>query len=277
MFLITGATGNVGRIVVERLAADGHGVRALSRRASQVEWPFGVRPVAGDLADAASLTEALDGVGSVFLFPAPDLDPEFFTAAKAAGVRHVVLLSSGAVEDGVEAQDGPIASRHFEIEQQLRASGLRWTFLRPDSFAGNNLPWGYQTKHGDEVRGAYAQAAAPVIHEADIADTAVATLTTEGHDGKAYHLTGPDLLTHADQARIIGEVVGRPIRFVEIPTEQARQQLSQYAPKPIADDIVKFWAQSVARPHAVSSDVETVAGHKAREFRSWVEEHAEAF
>lgn len=139
------------------------------------------------------------------------------------------------------------------------------------------MSWGHQTKHGDEVRGAYAEAAAPVIHEADIADSAVAALTAEGHDGKAYHLTGPELLTHADQARIIGEVVGRPIRFVEIPAEAARERLSQYAPKPIADDIVKFWARSVERPHAVSSDVETLTGHKAREFRSWVEEHAAAF
>jgi uncharacterized protein YbjT (DUF2867 family) len=129
-------------------------------------------------------------------------------------VRHVVLLSSGAVEDGVEAQDGPIATRHFEIEHLLRASGMRWTFLRPDSFAGNNLSWGYQTKNGDEVRGAYAKAAAPVVHEADIAEAAVVALTTEGHDGKAYQLTGPELLTHADQARILGEVIGRPIRFV---------------------------------------------------------------
>jgi uncharacterized protein YbjT (DUF2867 family) len=277
MILITGATGNVGRIVVARLAADGHEVRALSRRPAQAEWPFGVQPVAGDLADAASLTEALAGAESVFLFAAPGLGAEFFTAAKAAGVRHVVLLSSGAVEDGVAEQDGPIAARHFDLEQLLRASGLRWTFLRPDSFATNILAWGYQTKHGDEVRGAYAQAAAPVIHEADIADAAVAALTTEGHDGKAYHLTGPELLTHADQARIMGEVLDRPIRFVEIPAEQARQQLGAHAPQPIADDIVKFWGQSVARPHAVRDDVETLTGHKAREFRSWVEEHADAF
>ncbi|WP_194926280.1 NAD(P)H-binding protein [Catenulispora pinisilvae] len=277
MILITGATGNVGRIVVERLAAEGREVRALSRRPEQVQWPFGTRAVAGDLVDAASLGPALDGVESVFLFAAPGLGADFVGAAQAAGVRRVVLLSSGAVDDEAQVQDGPIAARHHEIEQLLRASGMRWTFLRPDTFATNLLPWSYQTKNGDEIHGAYAKAAAPVIHEADIADAAVAALTGEGHDAKAYRLTGPELLTHADQARILGEVLGRPIRYVEIPAEQARAQMSGHVPAPILDDILKLWEQSLERPHPVSADVEAVTGHKARDFRSWAREHAEVF
>ncbi|WP_194915786.1 NAD(P)H-binding protein [Catenulispora rubra] len=277
MILITGATGNVGRIVVERLAAEGHDVQALSRRPSQTEWPFGVQAVEGDLSDAASLGPALEGVESVYLFPAPGLGADFVAAAEAAGVRHVVLLSSGAVDDDLDVQDGPIATRHFEIEHLLRASGLRWTFLRADTFAVNSLPWGYQTKNGDEIRGAYAEAAAPVVHEADIADAAVAALTTEGHDGKAYRITGPELLTHADQARILGEVLGRPIRYVEIDVEQVRRQMGAFVPAPILADILKFWERSLEHPHAVSPDVETLTGHKARDFRSWVEEHADAF
>jgi uncharacterized protein YbjT (DUF2867 family) len=277
MILITGATGNVGRVVVERLADEGQPVRALSRRPERAQWPAGVEAAAGDLGDVASVRPALDGVESVFLFPAPEVGAELVAAFEAAGVRHVVLLSSGAVEDGAEAQDGPIATRHHELEQLLRASGMSWTFLRPDTFAVNILPWSYQTKHGDEVRGAYAEAAAPVVHEADIADAVVAALTSEGHAGKAYHLTGPELLTHADQARVIGEVLGRPIRYVEIDVEQVRQQMGAYVPAPILADILKFWAQSLEQPHAVSGDVEMLTGHKARDFRSWVEAHAEAF
>jgi uncharacterized protein YbjT (DUF2867 family) len=277
MILITGATGNVGRLVVARMAAEGRKVRALSRRPEERQWPAGVEAVAGDLADTASLGAALDGVEALFLFPAPGVGQEFVAAAEEAGVRHVVLLSSGAVDPALEEQDGPIAERHFELEQLLRASGMQWTFLRPDTFATNILPWGYQTRNGDEVRGAYAKAAAPVIHEADIADAAVAALTSQGHTGKAYHLTGPELLTHADQARIIGEVLGRPIRYVEIPVEQVRQQMGAYVPGPILDDILKFWAQSLEQPHTPTTDVETVTGRKARDFRSWVREHAEAF
>lgn len=192
-------------------------------------------------------------------------------------MRRVVLLSSNAIDDDGEAQDGPIATYHHELEQLLRASGLSWTFLRPDTFMTNILPWSHQTKQGDEVRGSYAEAAAPVVHEADIADVAVAALTAEGHGGKTYRLTGPELLTHADQARIIGEVLGRPIRYVEIDVEQVRQQMSAFVPAPILADIFKFWEQSLEQPHAVIPDVETVTGHKARDFRSWVEAHTDAF
>jgi uncharacterized protein YbjT (DUF2867 family) len=277
MILITGATGNVGRFVVARLADEGRPVRALSRRPEQAQWPVGVEAVAGDLADPASVRPALDGVEAVFLFPAPEAGAELIAAFEAAGVRRVVLLSSNAVEDGAEPQDGPIATRHHDLEQMLRASGMTWTFLRPDTFMTNVLAWGHQTAHGDEVRGAYAEAVAPAVHEADIADVAVAALTAEGHAGKVYRLTGPELLTHAEQARIIGEVLGRPIRYVEVDVEQVRRQMGAFVPAPILDDIIKFWAQSLAHPHAVTSDVETVAGHKARDFRSWVEEHADAF
>lgn len=94
-------------------------------------------------------------------------------------MRHAVLLSSGAVKGGVDVQDGPVAIRHHEIEQLLRASDLSWTFLRAYSFATNILAWNRQTKEGDEIRDAFAEATAQVIHEADIADAAVAALTTE--------------------------------------------------------------------------------------------------
>lgn len=277
MILITGATGNVGRGIVERLADEGRPVRALSRRPEQAQWPAGVEAVAGDLADVASVRLALDGVGAVFLFPAPEVGAELVAAFAQAGVRHVVLLSTNAIEEGDEVQDGPIATHHDGLEQLLRASGMTWTFLRPDTFMTNTQPWSYQTKHGEEIRGAYAEAAAPVVHPADIADTAVVALTSEGHANKVYRLTGPEPLTHADQARIIGEVLGRPIRYVEIDVEQQRRQMSAFVPAPILADILKFWARSLEQPHAVSQDIETVTGHKARDFRSWVEEHAEAF
>lgn len=116
-----------------------------------------------------------------------------------------------------------------------------------------------------------------MVHEADIADAAVAALTAEGHADKVYRLTGPELLTHADQARIIGEVLGRPIRYLEIDVEQARQQMGAFVPAPILADIFTFWARSLERPHAVIPDVEAVTGHKARDFQSWVEVHTDAF
>lgn len=277
MILITGATGTVGRLVLEQLAATDHKLRVLSRDPDRVQWPAGVSVFAGDLADPASLVEVLDGVETVFLFAVPGSGPGLVAAAEAAGVRRVVLLSSGAVDDEAAEQDGPIAHYHWEIEQALRASALEWTFLRPEVFAANTLQWSHQTKVGDEIRGAYARATSSPIHEADIAEVAVATLTTDAHTGKIHHLSGPESLTHADQARILNEVLNRPIRFVEVPVDQIRAQMSAHIPAPIVDGIIKIWAESVGRPRPVTGTVEAITGHPARDFRTWVQDHAEVF
>jgi uncharacterized protein YbjT (DUF2867 family) len=277
MILITGATGNVGRLVMQSLVAEGHPVRALSRRPQQTSWPAEVEVVAGDLADAASLPTALAGVQAVYLFAVPGSGPGFVTAAEAAGVKKVVLLSSGAVDDLAEEQDSAIAAYHAEIEAALRASGLAWTFLRPGVFATNTLIWSGQLKGGDVVRGAYADATSAPIHEADIADAATVALTQDGHAGQIWQLTGPESLTHADQARIIGEVLDRPIEYQELPAEVVRQMMSAHVPAPILDGVFKVWSGSVGRPALVTSDVEKVTGHPARTYRQWVRDHASAF
>ncbi|MFG1688978.1 NAD(P)H-binding protein [Nonomuraea sp. NPDC049269] len=277
MILITGATGNVGRHVLNLLVENGRAVRALTRDPQRAMWAAEVDVVAGDLADAASLGPALAGVDAVFLFAVPGSGPDFVTAARQAGVRKVVLLSSGGVDDDAEVQDGPIATYHAEIEQALRASGLEWTFLRPDVFAANTLMWTGQTKSGDLVRGAYAEATAAPVHEADIAAVAVAALTQDGHAGRVYKLTGPESLTHAEQARIIGEVLGRPIRFTDLPPESVRQAMSAHVPAPILDGIFKAWSDSVGRTAPTTTGVEDVTGHPARSYREWVIDHAAAF
>lgn len=154
---------------------------------------------------------------------------------------------------------------------------MEWTFLRPDAFAANTLMWAGQTKSGDVVRGAYAEAAAAPVHETDIAAVAVAALTQDGHAGRVYELTGPESLTHAEQAQIIGEVLGRPIRFAELATETARQAMSAHVPAPVLDGIFKVWSASVGRTAPTTTGVEDVTGRPARSYREWVIDHAAAF
>jgi uncharacterized protein YbjT (DUF2867 family) len=277
MILVTGATGNVGRHVVARLATAGRAVRALTRRPQDGSWPTGVAVVGGDLTDTASLDSALAGVESVFLFAAPGTGPDFVAAALRAGVRHVVLLSSGAVDDDAAVQADPIAAYHAEIEQALRGSELDWTFLRPGVFAANSLLWAGQTKAGDVVRGAYAEATAAPVHEADIAAVAVAALTQDGHRGQVYELTGPESLTHADQARILGEALGRPITYQELRADTAKQAMSAYVPAPVLDAILTLWSTSVGHPAKTTPDIEKLTGRPARTYREWAAEHAAAF
>lgn len=214
----------------------GAGGRALTRDASKAALPAGVDVVEGDLARPESLPGALDGVPAVFLFAAPGSGPGFVGAAEAAGVERVVFLSTGAIDDEADPQPNAIAAFHAEIEREIRASQLTWTILRPGVFAANALVWRHQLKGADTVRGPYAGAATAPVHEADIADVAVAELTEDGHTGAVHELTGPQSLTFVDQVARIADAVGRKLRFEEQPPETARRaMLDQHMPPPIVD------------------------------------------
>lgn len=271
MILVTGASGNVGRNVVRGLLARGQQVRALTRDPARAGLPDGVEVVRGDLADPASHPAALDGVRAVFLFPAHGTTAGFVAAARQAGVERVVLLSSGSVQDGVAEQENVIATWHAEAEQPVRASGLEWTVLRPHAFAANALGWVGQLSGGDVIHGPYAGATMAPIHEADIADVAVPALLEPGHAGAVHVLTGPQSLTHAEQAAIIGEVLGRPVRYQEIPPEAARAaMLAQHVPAPIADTLLALQGDRIGVPAPVTGEVEKLTGRPARTFAEWV-------
>lgn len=203
MILVTGATGGVGRHVVAELLAQDVAIRALVRDAASADLPSGVDVVPGDLADPASVEAALADVDSVFLrWP-------FFSAdgssavidAIARNARRVVYLSAeGADPDSFWAV----------LERRIEESRLEWTFLRPTGFAKNTLEWADQIRSG-VLHGPYGNAARSLIDERDIAAVAVHALTTNEHVGKAYALSGPEVVTQAEQVQIIGAVIGRPI------------------------------------------------------------------
>jgi uncharacterized protein YbjT (DUF2867 family) len=178
MILVTGATGNVGRHLVDRLLAAGVAVRALTRDPQAGGLPTGAEAVAGDLAHPESLEPALEGVESVFLvWP-------FLTTEHAPGVlevigrhvRRVIYLSSLGVNDDADRQDGPINQFHADMERLIEKSGLEWTFLRAGTFAANSFGWAEQIRAGDVVRYPFAGAKA-IIDESDIAAVAARVMT----------------------------------------------------------------------------------------------------
>ena len=125
-------------------------------------------------------------------------------------MRRIVFLSSSAIQDELPVQTNPIGKVHLEIEEEIKKTGLEWTFLRPGAFAANALTWwAPQLRSGDVVRWPYAAAAWAPIHERDIAAVAVRALTEDGHAGKKYSLTGGEVLTQAEQLHTIGEATGR--------------------------------------------------------------------
>ncbi|MFI2189070.1 NAD(P)H-binding protein [Streptomyces sioyaensis] len=283
--LVTGATGNVGRQVVSQLiSARACTVRALTRNpaASRLPGEVDVRP--GDLADPAALEAALEGVDAVFLmWPFRSAEPAATVVDAITRHAHrVVFLSSAAVQDGLapEQQRHPVGQSHACIERLIERSGLTWSHLRPSTFAANTLWWADQIRTGEVVEGSYGAVSMALLHEADIAAVAVRALTEDSHDHAVHHLTGPEVLTQAEQVRTIGEVLGRPLHWQELSHEAARQRLlaDDSFPDSFVDALLDGYADMLAAPSPTfTSTVETVTGTPARTYRQWVCDHAADF
>ncbi|MFC4010929.1 NAD(P)H-binding protein [Nonomuraea purpurea] len=267
--LVTGATGNVGRHVVSQLAEAGLEVRALARAPERAGLP--VETVRGDLTAPETLEPALEDVESVFLlWPGFTADgAEAVVTAISKHARRVVYLSANGAEDP--------ASHYHAVERIIRGSGLGWTFLRPGGFAANTLGWAALIRQG-VVRWPYGQAARSLIHEKDIAAAAVHVLTSGGHHGAAYVLTGPEQLTQEEQVRVIGEATGREVRWEEQPQEEAREQLmAAWGEAAFVDGALRTWESFVTRPEEVTGTVEKLLGRPALTFREWARDHAADF
>jgi uncharacterized protein YbjT (DUF2867 family) len=266
--LVTGATGNVGRHVVAGLVAAGAPVRAVTRTPSRV--PAGVPVATGGITDVPDM---LDGVDRVFLlwpFTNADDAPPVIAALAAARVSQVVFLSARGVSD-----ESPLF--HARIERLIRDSGVGWTFLRAGGFATNTLEWADQVRAG-VVRWVYGGAGRSLIHERDIADVAVTALTSPGHLGAVYELTGPETLTQAEQVRQLGLAVGRDVRWEEMPLEEARASMRASGwDESFLEHGLAYWASLVHEPEPATGVVEEVTGKPARTFAEWAADHAADF
>ncbi|MFE9427494.1 NAD(P)H-binding protein [Kitasatospora sp. NPDC006697] len=281
MILVTGATGNVGRELVELLRAEGEPVRAVTRDAAKAGPLAGAEVVQADPSQPESLRGALAGVHGIFLNLAAlgGAGAELLALAGECGVRRVVLLSSGSVEISAPEEGNLIAEMHRTAEQQIEASGLAWTFLRPNEFAANSLfQWAPQVRASDVVRSAYGQSQMAPIHERDIAAVAALALRTGEHDGQSYLMTGPESLTVVDKVRIIGEVIGRDLRFEELSREEGEQVMVQSGlPAPLVATLLDYQAATVGTPAQVSTVVPELTGRPGLSYATWVAEHAAAF
>ena len=197
-----------------------------------------------------------------------------------AHARHIVLLTSPhRTPHPFFQQPNGLRRIHAGVEQLIEASTLGWTFLRPGPFAINCRDWwAPQLRKGNVVRWFYGDAATAPVDERDIAAVAVRALCDDGHDGREYVLTGPASLTQREQVQIIGDAVGRPLRFEELSRESAREQmLAMMFPAPAADMLLDAYAAAVGLPALVTSTVVEVTGVPARSFHDWAVDHAGDF
>ena len=279
--LVTGATGQIGREVVSQLRGTGGIIRAMSRNPSAANMPSDVDLQRGDLSVPDTLDASLAGVDSVFLvWTAPLAAAPPAIERIAAHARHIVLLTSPhRTPHPFFQQPNGMRGIHAGVEQLIERSGLRWTFLRPGPFAINCRNWwAPQIRNGDAVRWFYADAATAVVHERDIAAVAVRALLDEGHDGREHVLTGPESLTQREQVEIIGDAIGRPLRFEELSRESARDlMLAMKYPPAIADMLLDAYAAAVGQPALITSAVLDITGMPARSFRDWAVDHAAQF
>jgi uncharacterized protein YbjT (DUF2867 family) len=273
--VVAGAMGNVGGEVTRALIARGAPVRGLVRDAGRADLPPGVEAAAGDLDRPDSLAPALDGAGAAFLLPGFSDMPGVVARVRDAGVRRVVLLSGTSAEEG--DRDDAITAYMRESEAAVRDGGVPWTILRPSGFMTNALQWVDQLRAGDVVRAPFANVRIAVIDPADIGAVAAVVLLDGGYEGRALRLSGPEPLTPADRVRILGEVLGRDLRFEGQPDAEAHAEMSAAMPAKYVEAFFSFYVEGKLDESVVTPTVAEVCGRPPRTFAEWAAAHAEAF
>ena len=273
--VVTGATGNVGRPLVAELVAAGLEVRAVSRQPESAGFTGEVKVV-----DNAS--SAIPGAWAVFLNSralGADLQA-VVRQAQQQGVTRLVALSAINANDDFSRQPSRYrGDRNREVDELAANSGLEWVSVRPSVFATNFVGmWGAQIRAGDVVNGPYAAASSAPIVESDIAAVAARALLTDDLVGQRVPLTGPQSLTNVEMVDIIGEVLGRPLRYNEVPAPLVRQRFASIGfSEQFADAYLAMLAATVDRPAVVTDDIERILGRPAESFRQWVTRHRQLF
>ncbi|WP_239580458.1 SDR family oxidoreductase [Streptomyces sp. HB132] len=279
--LVTGATGRVGRVVIDQLLDAGVPVRALTRRSeAAATLPAKAEVFTGDLTVPESLDPALNGAGAVFLvWTAPPRTAEAVVERLAAHVRRVVFLSSPhQTPHPFFQQPNPMAVLHADIERLIAATGIESTIIRPGMFASNSLAWWAPAiRAGDVVRWPYSAAESAPVDDRDIAAVAARTLHQGGYVGGDYVLTGPESLTLAAQVDVIAAALGRRIAFEEMSPDEFRGLWEGTVPRPAIDMLLAAWSAAVGQPAYVTTAVADVLGTAPRAFRQWAVDHAIAF
>lgn len=285
MIYVSAATGKVGREVVRALRERGLPLRALvrdERRSSEI-LGRSVPHTLVDYLDPASLRAVFHGAGKLFLAAplSPDLalmERNLIDAAAAAGVRHVVKLSTlGVVEpaSGNEPRSYPL---HRASEAYLEASGMAWTYLRPAPFMQNMLQCAPALLKSGTYAGGWGRAVLPWIDLRDVAAVAAVALTGTGHEGRAYALTGSELLSLEDVASVLSEATGRTLTYHDMPPELARlAMIGRGLPEWVAGSVAEVMVEAQRIRPQTTDVVRELTGREPRTFAAWARENVRAF
>ncbi|MFD4405131.1 NAD(P)H-binding protein [Nocardia sp. NPDC058499] len=255
--LVTGATGNIGRKVVEHLVDLGaDDIRALSNHPERTAFPPEVEVVEGYLRRPSSLPAAFEGIDRMYLAPAHETITEVIDSARRAGIEHIVDLS------------GDETSTWQPIAQAVEKSGIGWTHLYAYEFMENATDWADQIRTTNEVCEPYPDSADAPIAMDDIARVAATVLLGTGHLGATYKLTGPETFTRAQRLQYLAEAIGRDLSFVTVSPDELIARLEPVMGEYFVRWFVDGLATRVEQPQVATSTVADLTGH-ATTFASW--------
>jgi len=282
--LITGATGNIGRELTRYLSQKAVPFRVMVRSRNDIAELSalpGADITEGNFNDPGSLENALKGIEKAFLLTnsselAEQQQSTFVDIAQKTGLKHMVKLSQWAADIHSPVR---FLRYHAAIENQIRESGMAYTFLRPNLFMQGLLGFRETIIKKGQFYGALGEAKISVIDVRDIAAAAGEALTDSRHEGKTYNLTGPESLTHSQLAEKLSAATGRPVQFVDITPEMLRDILFSVGfPVWQADGLVEDYAHyKLGEASEVQTGVKEATGHEPRSFDSFAKDHAFLF
>jgi len=282
MILITGSTGLIGSEVVHLLSQAGIPARALVRNPGRERGLPHITPCVGDLAKPETLSPAFAGSTKLFLLTgnvedALELQQNAIVAARRAGIAHVVKLSAFGASPHSNSLIGRL---HHRVEKELQESGLAWTMLRPHHFMQNLLGQANNIIDEGVVYSSSGEGRIPFVDTRDIAAVAVATLTGSGHEGKKYVITGSQALSYREATEILAQAIGRPLRFLDEPFDQARARLTRAGqPAWLVDSLLAIAAyQRAGGPtETITSVIADLTGRPPRTFATFARDYAARF
>jgi NAD(P)H dehydrogenase (quinone) len=273
---VSGASGKLGRAVLDNLAKSGGGHRVVGISRSPDSVPSAIERRRGDYDDPASLVSAYKGLDRLLLIPSADLRPGVrggqlmaaIDAAKQAGASHVVLMSAAGTR---EAPDNSMGGAYWTGEQHLIKTAPHWTILRMNYYA-DSMAEEIQMSLGMTVLTGLGDERVAYVSRDDLAAAAAGVLLGDGHAGAIYNGTGPATVSGPEKAAIVSEVVAKPLNYAVITEEQLRAGLSQAGLPPFVIDAVVEIKQTFVRGYfdILTSDIERLSGRAPKSFRDVV-------
>lgn len=263
MILLTGATGKTGGAAAKFIAQAGEKARVITRDAARGAplAALGHELAIGDVADGAFLKQAMKGVTRAFLL-LPNTEPQgrmeaaFTDAAKAAGVRQIVKLSSIEAHTGIGAR---VPEMHASSEAYIKASGLGWTMVKPNFFMQTLLAAAAGVKARGELSMPMGSARISMIDCRDVGEIVAKTLLENDHEGQSYKLTGPESVSLTDVATRMSALFGKPVRYTDPPLTAYREILLKALPDPWrVDAVCEIFATTAKGERSIETVTDTL-------------------